>query len=122
MNVSRVFLQFAFGSVLAASGCGGEGKSSSDGDCTGTELSDEQLCSLTCGETTLEEAKTLLGPPDVSSGTLLSYSYTCTDGTEAEGVNWYLNFSEDVLDDVSRIGLGSFAAGSLPECIEDCHL
>lgn len=110
----RTFLGVVF-IVVAGAGCG------AGADCTGPQLSDAQVCSLKCGETSYEQAKALLGPPTASATQVLEYRATCGGGAEVLSVT--LSFdSTNKLFKIGRVGVGArFASGSLPACVAACQ-
>lgn len=96
-------------------GCGGPGGLG----CDGPTLTDELLCKLSCGQTSFDETKRILGTPTGSTAGLLDYRQTCG----AEAVSYTFLFSrDDKLQKVSRVGVGTrFAGGQLPSCLKPCE-
>ncbi len=98
---------------------GGTNQSTSGDGCTGTQLTDAQLCQLTCGQTTAAEAEQLLGKPDASSGGLIEYTYTCASSSSV--IDWDLDFNSVTgLGNVSVTGLGTYAGTTVPSCLSTC--
>lgn len=113
-------------SVFAFGACGGDDDDDDDSpsgpSCSGAQLTEAQLCQLTCGQTTEEQAKAVLGAPTASASNLLDYRYTCIDTAAGTGdaLSWSIYFSNGVLARVSRTGTGSFAGGTVPACVAAC--
>jgi hypothetical protein len=113
--------------LTALSGCGG---SPNSGSCRGPLLTDEQLCKLKCGSTSVNEAKQILGAPTASTDGMLQYSYICLEERSGagSGVTYFLFFNTvsvdgsalDRLHSVERVATGSFASGALPSCVSLC--
>lgn len=116
--------------VLGIVACGDDEDTNTPGtaagtNCSGTRLTEAQLCSLTCKSTTSAQAKVSLGAPSTatSSGSeLLQYRYTCIDGSTANALTWDFFFSDGVLTDVGLTGIGSFSGEALPACIASCNI
>lgn len=108
--------------------CGGDDDAatpSSGNGCSGVQLTDDQLCKLTCKSTTPEQAQATLGTPSTSStssSTLYEYSYTCVQGSVGSGLSYDLYFSGGVLTSVGLTGTGTFAGKTLPACISGCKI
>jgi hypothetical protein len=91
----------------------------------GNFVTNEELCKLTCGQTTRAEAIEVLGNPDSSINDALGYHYMCImNATESNTLYISLSFDEETgtLESVYRTGLGEYAAGTLPECVSACKL
>ncbi|MBL8936390.1 MAG: hypothetical protein JNM69_17675 [Archangium sp.] len=100
---------------LSSLGCGGAGA-----DCAGPQLSDAQLCSLKCGESTYDQAKALLGAPSASGSQFLDYRTTCGGGSELLAITLTFD-SANRLSKVGRLAVGArFSGGSLPSCLAAC--
>lgn len=112
---TRIRLLLLFVSVLSLSACGPAA------DCSGPQLTEAQLCSLKCGETTYEQAKTLLGAPSAAAAQVLDYRTTCGGGTELLAMT--LTFDQaNRLQKVGRLAVGArFTGGSLPSCLDRCQ-
>lgn len=99
--------------VAMLAGCGG------GLGCDGQTLTDDMLCKLTCGQTSFEETKRILGTPTGSTSGLLDYRQICG----ADAVSYTFLFTrDDKLQKVSRTGVGPrFAGGQLPSCLKACE-
>lgn len=117
-------VRFASVLLLAATSlvaCGGGGEDYETGTC----LTDAQICSLSLGVTTKDEALKRFGTPSTNSagtGTNPSASYTCVrlDGSvEAYSQSVFLWFDENaVLDDVD-VTRGGRDAAPVPACVAE---
>ena len=117
----RVLQVLALAAPLLLAGCGGS--NGCDGKEMGTLVTDANLCRLTCHSTTRDQAITFLGPPDSSIGkTDLTYSYQCVSASAQNALMVSLVFdaTTGVLTSVSRIGMGIYASGTLPSCLDAC--
>lgn len=138
MNVSRVTKILRCSLVLAVLGvfaaCGGgdpdqtgSGDAGQTGEtCSGVMLTDAQLCQLKCKLTTQADAESLFGPPQVSISTSSVWRYQCVSvstGT-ADLLQIQLMFTgpNATLSTVLRSGVGKFASGKLPACLNACTL
>lgn len=105
--------------LTALTACGGDDEAD-NGNCTGTNLTDTKLCELTCNQTTYAQAQSILGQPTNSATNLLQYQYNCTEGVTVNGVTWNFAFQDGVFFNVGRIGIGSYAGGTVPACLASC--
>jgi hypothetical protein len=109
------------GSDPTPSGDSGTTQPPSGDGCTGTQLTDTQLCQLTCNQTTTAQAEQILGKPDVSSGDLIQYTYECVEGSSANVISWDLFFNSVTgLGNVMVTGEGTYAGTTVPSCLSTC--
>ncbi len=109
--------------LAGLAGCGGSDPGACDGNKTGTFVTNDQLCKLTCSSTTRDQAIAALGQPDASFGTTsLTYNYLCARGSGGDALLISLEFdaTSGVLTRVSRMGMGAYASGTLPSCLDAC--
>jgi hypothetical protein len=122
------FLAAGFASLfLFVAACGGSDDPTPDtsptstDSCTGTQLTDDQLCQLTCNQTTTAQAEQILGKPDVSSGDLIQYTYECVVGSSANLIEWDLFFNPTTgLGNVMVSAEGTYAGATVPSCLSAC--
>jgi len=128
-------MRFASVAVLALyslsfTACGGDDDDDVDvnnsspisDNCSGTRLTEDQLCQLECGVTSRSEAQDILGQPTASSGGLLEYNYTCLSAGSGEVMSWDFYFSGDgdQLTNVNVTATGSNAGTTVPDCLAAC--
>jgi hypothetical protein len=115
----RAVLALVITAGLATTACGGD--DGGGGDCTGRKLTADQLCLLSCRQTTTAQAQAALGPPQVATSGALQYSYSCNDGQTASAIFWDFVFTGDVLTRADVTSIGEFAGASLPPCLASCQ-
>ncbi len=105
---------------LAFVACGSDdANDNGDDNCTGKRLTDDKVCELTCGQTTMAQAQAILGQPTVSNNTVLQYTYQCIEGARASTEIYTFGF-DGTLFNVSRSGQGDFAGTTVPSCLSAC--
>jgi len=112
-------LVFAVIAAAVLAGCGDSDGAPGAG-CQGVQLTSAQLCTLTCGATTHDQAIALLGTPTQAVTGLISYNYVCPSG-DLLGYSLFFDSQTGVLTHVAFSGAGRFAAGSVPACLAACR-